>query len=195
MIAFEYHRSNLDHILIIETEQSKITILVIYVDEVVVIRNDLEERKVLQEYLSREFEMKDLVSLKYFLRIEVSKSKKEIDMSACKPILSPMEEGLKLQIATNQELDASYIFSSNNDIDEKKHMTNILTSSNQDLKQSGNVRDAELEERIVGLSLRHPPHRRKWVIRPGMDGLSLRRPPQSSNFPLGVQLEWTWGLT
>ena len=36
----------------------------------VVIGNDLDERKALQSYLSSEFEMKDLGHLKYFLGIK-----------------------------------------------------------------------------------------------------------------------------
>ncbi|RVW86383.1 Retrovirus-related Pol polyprotein from transposon RE1 [Vitis vinifera] len=73
--------------------------------------NDPEERKALQNYLSREFEMKDLGPLKYFLGIEVSRSSEgiflsqrkyaldllqEIGMSGCQPIDTPIEEGLKL---------------------------------------------------------------------------------------------------
>lgn len=57
--------------------------------------------------------MKDLGSLKYFVGIEVSQFKSgifmsqikytinflhEIDMSSCRPIATPMEEGLKLEI-------------------------------------------------------------------------------------------------
>jgi hypothetical protein len=83
----------------------------------VVTGNDPEERKALQEHLSREFEMKDLGSLKYFLGIEVSRSKKgiflsqrkyaldllqETGMSACQPATSPMEEGLKLHNIKDQ---------------------------------------------------------------------------------------------
>ena len=43
--------------------------------------NDPDERKALQSYLSREFEMKDLGHLKYFVRIEVSQSNKGILVS------------------------------------------------------------------------------------------------------------------
>ena len=72
MRAFGYHQSNSNHTLFIKKHHGKITTLVVYEDDVVATRNDLEERKVLQSYLSKEFEIKDLVSLKYFFGIEVS---------------------------------------------------------------------------------------------------------------------------
>jgi hypothetical protein len=117
MIAFGYVQSNSDHTLFLKKQQGKITALIIYVDDMVVTGNDPEERKALQGHLSREFEMKDLGSLKYFLGIEVSRSKKgiflsqrkyaldllqETGMSACQPTASPMEEGLKLHNITDQ---------------------------------------------------------------------------------------------
>ena len=66
MKNFGYHRSNLDHTLFMKKEQGKITILIVYVDDVVR-GNDPKERSALQEYLAKEFEMQDLTTLKYFL--------------------------------------------------------------------------------------------------------------------------------
>ncbi|RVW98253.1 Retrovirus-related Pol polyprotein from transposon RE1 [Vitis vinifera] len=53
-------------------------------------RNDPEERKALQNYLSREFEMKDLDLLQ------------ETGMSGCQPVNTPIEEGLKLCVEPDQ---------------------------------------------------------------------------------------------
>ncbi|KAK2988104.1 hypothetical protein RJ640_023853 [Escallonia rubra] len=79
--------------------------------------NDPEEREALQGHLSREFKMKYLGPLKYFLGIEVSRSNKgiflsqrkyaldllrETGMLACQPVDTPVEEGLKLRIESNQ---------------------------------------------------------------------------------------------
>ena len=72
MKAFGYHQSNSDHTLFIKNQQGKIIALIVYVDDMIVTGNDPEERRALKDYLFREFEMKDLGSLKYFLGIEVS---------------------------------------------------------------------------------------------------------------------------
>ena len=74
MRAFGYHQSNSYHTLFLKKQHSKITTLIVYVDDMIVTGNDPEERKALQNYLFKEFEMKDLGSLKYFLKIDVSRS-------------------------------------------------------------------------------------------------------------------------
>ena len=76
MRSFGYHQSNSDHTLFLKKQHGKIIALIMYVDDMVVIGNDSDERKALQSYLSSKFEMKDLDHLKYFLRIEVSRSDK-----------------------------------------------------------------------------------------------------------------------
>lgn len=76
-----------------------------------VTRNDPEERKALQNYLSKEIKMKDLGELKYFLQLEMSQSNKgiflsqrkydldqlqETSMLAWQPTETLVEEGMKL---------------------------------------------------------------------------------------------------
>ena len=117
MRAFGYRQSNLDHTLFLKKQHGKITTLIVYVDDMVVTGNDPEKIKALQNYLSREFEMKDLGPLKYFLGIEVSRSSEgiflsqrkyaldllqETGMSGCQPVNTPIEEGLKLCVEPNQ---------------------------------------------------------------------------------------------
>ena len=57
-----------------------------------VIGNNPNERKALHNYLSKDFEMKDLGSLKYFLRIEVSRSNLGIFTSQRKYALNLLQE-------------------------------------------------------------------------------------------------------
>ncbi|RVW42615.1 Retrovirus-related Pol polyprotein from transposon TNT 1-94 [Vitis vinifera] len=107
MRAFDYRQSNSDHTLFLKKQHGKITTLIVYVDDMVVTGNDPEERKALQNYLSKEFEMKDLGPLKYFLGIEVSRSSEgiflsqrkyaldllqETGMLGCQPVNTPIEE-------------------------------------------------------------------------------------------------------
>ena len=58
---------NSNHTLFLKKQHCKITALIVYVDDMVVTRNDPDERKALQSYLSSEFKMKDLGHLNIFL--------------------------------------------------------------------------------------------------------------------------------
>ena len=51
------------------------TTLIVYVDDMIITRDDAEEISRLQEQLSAEFEMKHLGGLKYFLGIDMARSK------------------------------------------------------------------------------------------------------------------------
>ncbi|CAL9006929.1 unnamed protein product [Prunus brigantina] len=118
MRAFGYKQSNFDHTLFLKHKENKITALIVYVDDMIVTGDDPDERKALQEYLSKEFEMKDLGTLKYFLGIEVSRSHQgiflsqrkyvmdlltETRMMGCKPVNTPMEENHKLGECTDHK--------------------------------------------------------------------------------------------
>ena len=81
MRRFGYHQSNSDHTLFFKRKGDKITILIVYVDDMIVTGNDDLEMTALQSYLATEFEMKDLGVLRYFLGIEVARSKHGIFLS------------------------------------------------------------------------------------------------------------------
>uniref|UniRef100_A0A6N2MRA1 Integrase catalytic domain-containing protein n=1 Tax=Salix viminalis TaxID=40686 RepID=A0A6N2MRA1_SALVM len=117
MKEFSYKQRNSDHTLFIKHKEGKVTTLIVYVDDMVLTGDDPEERKTLQQFLASKFEMKDLGQLKYFLGIEVSRSKTgiclsqrkyvlnllaETGMLACKPVDTPMEINHKLGQAKNQ---------------------------------------------------------------------------------------------
>ncbi|EOY09596.1 Cysteine-rich RLK (RECEPTOR-like protein kinase) 8, putative [Theobroma cacao] len=75
MKAFGYKQSNSDHTLFIKHKEGKVTALIMYVDDIVLTKDDPYEMKALQEYLAAKFEMKDLEQLKCFLGIKVARSK------------------------------------------------------------------------------------------------------------------------
>ena len=58
-----------------------ITILAVYVDDIVITGDDVEEIKCLKARLGEAFEVKDLGPLRYFLRIETVRSKKGVTLS------------------------------------------------------------------------------------------------------------------
>jgi hypothetical protein len=111
MKKFGYTQSNSDHTLFIKHKMGKLIALIIYVDDMVVTGDDAEEIHCLQHHLASEFEMKNLGDLKYFLKIEVARSKhgifisqrkytldllSETGMLGCKPVDNPMEQNHKL---------------------------------------------------------------------------------------------------
>ncbi|XP_048427877.1 uncharacterized mitochondrial protein AtMg00810-like [Pyrus x bretschneideri] len=84
MKKYGYRHGNTNHTLFIKYREDKVTLLIIYVDDMVVIGDDTEEIKRLQGYLSSEFDMKDIGGLKYFLGIKVAHSREDIYLSQWK---------------------------------------------------------------------------------------------------------------
>ncbi|KAI9201633.1 hypothetical protein LWI28_026451 [Acer negundo] len=101
-----------DHTMIVKHSiGGKITILIVYVDDIILTDNCEEEIQALKQVLARAFKIKDLGSLKYFLGIEIARSKegitvsqrkyvldllKETGMKDCKPKDNPMDYTMKL---------------------------------------------------------------------------------------------------
>ena len=85
--------------------------LIVYVDDIVITRNDVVKICQLKKHLCHHFQTKDLGSLKYFWGKEIAQSKegvvfsqrkyaldilKETGMVDCKPVDCPMDPNLKL---------------------------------------------------------------------------------------------------
>ena len=112
MLGMGYKQSQGDHTLFIQHSATwGVTILIVYVDDIVVTGSDKEGMSKLKECLLSEFKIKDLGRLKYFLGIEVAHSKEgifisqqkyiidlltETGMLGCKAIDTPIEPNHKL---------------------------------------------------------------------------------------------------
>ncbi|CAL8168935.1 unnamed protein product [Prunus armeniaca] len=71
MKKYGYEESNADHTLFLKRKNGKLATLIIYVDDMIVTGDDLDEIGKLKGYLAFEFAMNDLGGLKYFLGIKI----------------------------------------------------------------------------------------------------------------------------
>lgn len=107
-----YTQSKADYTLFTKRDRSNFTAILVYVDDLVITGNNINEINKVKQYLHKKFNIKDLGDLKYFLGLEVARSKKGIFISqrkyaidllkdtgllASKPSNIPMEPNLKLQ--------------------------------------------------------------------------------------------------
>ena len=120
MLRFGFRQSHADHTLFIKhSSEGKTTALIVYVDDIVLTGDDLEEMERLKKKLATEFEIKDLGNLKFFLGIELARSKhgifisqrkyvldllRETGMLGCKACDTPMEQNQKLGDDSSGEL-------------------------------------------------------------------------------------------
>ena len=106
-----YIQSKANYSLFVRSQGHDFTIALVYVDDIIVIENNLEQIKELKKFLGERFKLKDLGNLKYFLGIEVACSKNGISISqwkysleilndtgflGSKPSKFPMEQNLSL---------------------------------------------------------------------------------------------------
>jgi hypothetical protein len=87
-----YKQCNGDHTIFYRHSGRKITILAVYVDDIIITGDDEVEIKSLKKNLRKQFEVKDLGQLRYFLGIEIARSKKGIVLSLRKYVLDLLSE-------------------------------------------------------------------------------------------------------
>lgn len=113
-------QSQADHTLFFKhSTKGKITILIVYIDEIIMTRDDLFEINKLKNKLEAKFDIKDLGKLRYFLGMEFARSKegifinqrkyildllKETGMTSCKAAETPTNPNVKLKAATASEV-------------------------------------------------------------------------------------------
>jgi len=107
-----YIQGPADHTLFTKfSNDGKFFVLIVYVDDIVLMGDDTIEMTRVKEKLAVDFEIKDLGSMRYFLGMEVARSKngivvsqqkyildllKETGMSGCRPADTPMDPNAKL---------------------------------------------------------------------------------------------------
>ena len=97
MIALGYKQSQGDHSLFVRHfDSGGVIALLVYVDDMIVTSNDVGEMNNLKQCLLKEFDIKELERLKYFLDIEVAHSKQGIFISQQKYVLDLLRETGKL---------------------------------------------------------------------------------------------------
>lgn len=87
LLTEEYLQSKADYSLFTKTSGNSFTALVIYADDILVCSNDLSAISSLKTYLHDCFALKDLGPLKFFLDLEVARSKNGIHLSQRKLLL------------------------------------------------------------------------------------------------------------
>ncbi|GMP88706.1 hypothetical protein CsSME_00040591 [Camellia sinensis var. sinensis] len=159
--------SQADHTIFYKhSKNSKIAILIVYVDDIILTGNDEAELAALKEKLAKEFHIKDLGALKYFLGMEFARSKEgifvnqrkyvldllgETGMLGCKMVETPIEPNLKLQAAKAEEGEA--YCSRNMDIFKLKY-TQMQTG--QEVLQTGDQHPDTAPLILEELKLSHP---------------------------------------
>ena len=77
-----YSQSQADHTLFCNhSRDGKLANLIVYVDDIILTGDNLVELERLKNFLAREFEIKDLGTLRHFLGMEVISSKEDISVS------------------------------------------------------------------------------------------------------------------
>ncbi|KAL9250830.1 Retrovirus-related Pol polyprotein from transposon RE1-like protein [Drosera capensis] len=114
VIGFSKNSANSS--LFVHRRSQGTVILLVYVDDFIITRDDITGIVKMKAHLSKQFHIKDLDNLKYFLGIEVAKQEKylllnqrkycldllkESGFLGCKPVNTSMEQNLKLSNFTD----------------------------------------------------------------------------------------------
>ena len=98
----EYRQCNGDHTLFFRHSRAGgVSILVVYVNDIIITGNNTAEAKHLEDHLFKHFEVKNFRPLKYFLGIEIAKASRGLLMTQQKNILYILEDTKLLNCHTN----------------------------------------------------------------------------------------------
>ena len=83
-----------DHSLLINSSEGSFTTLLVYVHDIILVENDKEEIARIKQALNQTFKIKDLGNLRYFLCLEVSRSKTGIMINQRKYALESLRDAV-----------------------------------------------------------------------------------------------------
>ncbi|GKV08051.1 hypothetical protein SLEP1_g19738 [Rubroshorea leprosula] len=125
LVQSGYSMTVADSSLFVKTRGNKVAIVLVYVDDLIVTGDDIEEILQTKENLSVRFQMKELGELKHFLGLEVDRTKegiflcqqkyasdllKKFGMLECKPISTPMEMNARLCSHKGKDLTSATMY-------------------------------------------------------------------------------------
>ncbi|XP_020218570.1 uncharacterized protein LOC109801843 [Cajanus cajan] len=88
-----FNQCQSDHTMFVKhSVEGKVALFIVYVDDIVITGNDYDQIKHLKGILAKEFEVKDLGQLKYFLGMEIARTKNGIYVSQRKYTLDLLQE-------------------------------------------------------------------------------------------------------
>ncbi|GAU43894.1 hypothetical protein TSUD_399420 [Trifolium subterraneum] len=92
LLSQGYKQSSSDHSLFTLHRESSFTVLLVYVDDIILADNSLDEFTRIKQILDDHFKIKDLGQLKYFLGIEVAHSSQGISICQIKYCLDLLQD-------------------------------------------------------------------------------------------------------
>ncbi|KAJ0547538.1 putative RNA-directed DNA polymerase [Helianthus annuus] len=132
LIDYGFVQSKCDHSMYVLARNGVFIVLLVYVDDIVVTGNNVDEVDKVKVVLNSNFQIKDLGKLKYFLGIEVLYNKSGVCLNqrkyclellsefgylACKPINTPIEQSylITAKVSKNQSFFEKYHWFSKTD--------------------------------------------------------------------------------
>jgi hypothetical protein len=111
LYAHGFTQAHSDHTLFTKTSATSFTVILVYVDDIILAGTCLKEFDSLKQALDKAFRIKNLGELKYFLGLEVARSARGISLcqrkyclelledaglTGCKPVTTPLDPSLRL---------------------------------------------------------------------------------------------------
>ena len=81
LISHDFRQSSADHSLFLHFHNNDITVVLVYVDDIILAGNNLDTIAHITKLLDQVFSIKDLGTLKFFLGLEVARTSQGIHLS------------------------------------------------------------------------------------------------------------------